>query len=58
MAVQFDHPNFGKWKERVVYEIPPWAWRTDPYCEGMTEETFNYLINHSREEHYGTPSVR
>jgi len=34
--------KFAIWWERIQ-EIAPWAWRTDPYLEGMTEEQFNWL---------------
>lgn len=32
-----------KWWSRIKYETPPWAWRSDPYLEGITEEQFNLL---------------
>ncbi len=35
--------QWQKWWERLEYEIPPWAWRTDPKLEGMTQEQFEIL---------------
>lgn len=31
------------WWRRITYEIPPWGWRSDPKCQGMTEAQFKLL---------------
>lgn len=32
-----------QWWERIQYDTPPWAWRQDPYLDGITKEEFDYL---------------
>ena len=39
-----DLETLKRWWKRV-HEIAPWSWRTDPYLEGIDEETFEYLRN-------------
>lgn len=46
----FDSPaQEAAWLKRVN-EIAPWAWKSDPYLDGMTEEQFKYLRNLEEEK--------
>lgn len=34
---------------RLVYETPSWAWRQDPYLEGMTQHEHDWLYAQQKE---------
>ena len=40
-----DVEKLQAWWNRIQFDTPPWAWRSDPYLDGIDEETYIWLRN-------------